>query len=256
MSGREDLKARIDELSDTAIRFVTRMVESLSSPPTSTIRDPSAWISRSPDWIEYFGLALSVHHGTTIEALGLSGFEAAFGNACESVGWEVERAGSMTQRFSDLTVTDNANRSRKLSLKSTAALKISKNSAHISKLTEAAWIQDTRSARVRRRLTLELFREFTKAVDSIMMLRAFRRKNEIPERYQLVEIPTAIFNSLQNSTQTQLNSDGPRVYCSYDGQENAAEVVLDRSDAKITIRNINLDVCSVHAEWELSQNQG
>ena len=255
MNGREVLKAKIDGLSDTATRFVTRMVASLSSPPTSTIKETNAWISGSSDWVEYFGLALSVHHGTTIDALGLNGYETVFANACESVGWKVERAESMTQRFSDLTVTDIVNESRKLSLKSTAALKISKRSAHISKLTEAAWIQDTRSARVRRRLTLELFREYTNAVDSIMMLRAFRKKNEIPERYQLVEIPTAIFHSLQNSTQSQFNSDGPRVYCSYGGQEHAAEVVLDRSDAKITIRNINLNVCSVHAEWELSQNQ-
>ena len=256
MNGREDLKAKIDGLSDTAIRFVTRMVESLASPPNSTIRETGAWISESSGWVEYFGLALSVHHGTTTDALGLNGFETVFANACESVGWQVERAESMTQRFSDLTVTDNANRSRKLSLKSTAALKISKKSAHISKLTEAAWIQDTRSASVRRSLTLELFREYANAVDSILMLRAFRTKKEIPERYQLVEIPTAIFDSLQNSTLSQFNSDGPRIHCSYNGQERAAEVVLDRSDAKITIRNISLDVCSVHAEWELSQNQG
>ena len=149
MNGREVLKAKIDGLSDTATRFVTRMVASLSSPPTSTIKETNAWISGSSDWVEYFGLALSVHHGTTIDALGLNGYETVFANACESVGWKVERAESMTQRFSDLTVTDIVNESRKLSLKSTAALKISKRCAHISKLTEAAWIQDTRSARVR-----------------------------------------------------------------------------------------------------------
>ncbi len=42
MNGREDLKARIDGLSEAAIRFVNRMVDSLSSPPTSTIREPDA----------------------------------------------------------------------------------------------------------------------------------------------------------------------------------------------------------------------
>ena len=254
MNDKDDLKARIDGLSDSAIRFVTRMVDSLSSPPTSTINEASTWISGSSDWIEYFGLALSVHHGTTIDALGLSGYEIVFGNACESVGWKVEPAESMTHRFSDLTVTDDKKKSRKLSLKSTAAQNISKRTAHISKLTEAAWIQDTRSARERRRLTLELFREYTNAVDSIMMLRAFRKKNEIPERYQLVEIPTAIFHSLQNSTLSQFNSDGPIVLCSYGGHGGAARVALDRSDAKITIRGIALDVCTVHAEWDLSQN--
>ena len=131
MNGREDLKARIDGLSEAAIRFVNRMVDSLSSPPTSTIREPDAWISRSSGWIEYFGLALSVHHGTTMDALGLNGFETAFGNACESVGWKVEWAESMTHRFSDLTVTDDLSRIRRLSLKSTAAQKISASCAYL-----------------------------------------------------------------------------------------------------------------------------
>ncbi len=256
MNNREDLKARIDGLSDTAIRFVIRMVDSLSSPPTSTIRDPNAWISRVPDWIEYFGLTLSVHHGTTMDALGLNGFEAAFGNACESVGWKVDWAGSTTHRFRDLTVTDDGGSIRKLSLKSTAAQSISARTVHISKLTEAAWIQDIRTARERRRRTLELFKEYASSVDAIVMLRAFRKKNEVPSRYQLLEIPTAIFDSLQNATISQFNSDGPRIYCSFRDYDQAAQVSLDRSDAKITVRSIRLDVCTVHAEWELAQSRG
>ncbi|MCY4655125.1 MAG: hypothetical protein OXC95_18415 [Dehalococcoidia bacterium] len=252
MNGREDLKAKIDGLSDSAIRFVTRMVDSLSSPPASTIKDPDAWISRTDEWIEYFGLALSVHHGTTKDALGLNGFETAFCNACESVGWEIERAESATHRFSDLTVKDRRGKRRRLSLKSTAAQKISPKTAHISKLTEAAWIQDTRSASTRREKTLALFREYTDAVDSIIMLRAFRKKNEMPNRYQLVEIPTEMFDSLQNTSAAQFSSDGPRVFCSYKDNEQAAQISLDRSDAKITVSRISLGVCTIHAEWELT----
>ena len=164
----------------------------------------------------------------------------------------MEWADSATHRFSDLTVTDNENESRKLSLKSTAALKISRNTAHISKLTEAAWIQDACSASYRRSRTLELFNDYTSAVDAIVMLRAFRKRNEMPTSYQLLEIPTAIFDSLQYATLSQFNSDGPRVYCSFRGNDQAAQVSLDRSDAKITVRQISLEVCTVHAEWELS----
>ena len=107
MSDREDLKAKIDSLSETAATFVARIVDSLSSPPSATTREPKTWISGRPEWIEYFGLALSVHHGTTIDPLGLTGFEATFSNACESVGWNVERVESTTHRFSDLTEADN-----------------------------------------------------------------------------------------------------------------------------------------------------
>ena len=255
MNDREDLKARIDSLSGTAVRFVARMVDSLSTPPSATTREPATWISGTPDWIEYFGLTLSVHHGTTIDALGLNGFETAFGNACESVGWNVEWAESTTHRFSDLTVTDNKGKSRKLSLKSTAAQGLSERTVHISKLTEAAWIQDVRSARQRRTRTLVLFQEFRNAVDAIVMLRAFRQPNKIPERYQLVEIPSDVFRSLQNSPLSHFDSDGPRIYCSFGGNQRAARVSLDRSDAKITVSGISLDVCSVHAEWQLSSSR-
>lgn len=251
MSDREELKARIDGLSDTAIRFVARMVDSLALPPTALPSKSPTWISGTPEWIEYFGLTLSVHHGTTADALGLDGFEAAFSNSCESVEWTVERAESMTHRFSDVAVTDGTGKKRELSLKSTAAKKLSTRTIHISKLTEAAWIQDVRSARDRRRRTLDLFREYTAIVDSIVVLRAFREGKQVPKRYQLVEIPTAIFKSLQNATVSQFDSDGPRISCSFAGHERAAQVSLDRSDAKITVSGIRLDVCSVHAEWEM-----
>ena len=251
MNDRSNLNARIDSLSDTAVRFVARIVESLSSPPTAVTREPSTWISGKADWIEYFGLTLSVHHGTTVDALGLDGFEAAFANACESVGWRVERAESMTHRFSDLVVTDDEDKSRKLSLKSTAAQRLSNSTVHISKLTEAAWIQDVRSARDRQQRTLTLFQEYAAAVDSIVMLRAFRNPKKVPERYQLIEIPIDIFQSLQASTVSQFDSDGPRIDCSFGGHDCAAQISLDRSDAKITVSKIRLDVCSVHAEWEM-----
>ena len=252
MSSREDLKARIDGLSDTAVRFVTRMVDSLASPPSATTKGPPTWISSSPEWVEYFGLALSVHHGTTSDALALTGFETAFANACESVAWKVDREESTTHRFSDLSVTDDKGTTRSLSLKSTAAQGLSEKTVHISKLTEAAWIQDVRSARERRRRTLDLFQEFMNAVDAIVMLRAFKLRGQIPYRYQLLEIPSGIFQSLQDSSVSDFDSDGPRVDCSFGSVARAARVSLDRSDAKITISAIALEACSVHAEWQLS----
>ena len=253
MSDREDLKARIDGLSKTAVRFVARVVDSLSSPPSVITAQPTTWISSRPDWIEHFGLALSVHHATTTDPLGLTGFETVFANACESVGWKIIRVESETHRFSDLTVTDEEDRIRKLSLKSTAAQRLSERTIHISKLTEAAWIQDVRLARQRQSRTLELFQAYMDAVDAIVMLRAFRQRNQIPERYQLVEIPSAIFQSLQDAPLSHFDSDGPRIWCSFGGHQRAARVSLDRSDAKVTVSAIRLEVCSVHAEWRLSR---
>ena len=251
MSDREKLKERIDTLSPSAVRFVARMVDSLSSPPTASIGEEATWLTCCPDWIEYFGLSLSVHHGTTVEPLGLTGFEIVFRDSCEAVGWTVEKPESATHRFVDLVVRSDDDRRRRLSLKSTAAQRLSRKTAHISKLTEAAWIQDMRTARDRREHTLALFRSYTAAVDSIVMLRAFRNPNEMPSKYQLIEIPAAIFDSLQETPVAAFSSDGPTIDCPFEGHEVAARVSLDRSDAKITVKQVLLAACTVHAEWEL-----
>lgn len=247
-----DLQARIETLSPMGVRFVARLIESLSSPPRADVT--STWLTANPEWVEYFGLTISAHHGATVEPLGLTGFEVAFRNACEAVAWTVDQPGSATQRFVDTTVQVGEEVPRKLSLKSTAAQKLSATTAHISKLTEAAWIQDVRSARARRDRTLELFRQYREAVDSVVMLRAFRSgPDAMPQKYQLLEIPTKIFASLEDAPLSAFAADGPTIDCAYRDEPIAARVALDRSDAKITVKQIKLSVCTLHAEWHMSR---
>ncbi|MYD75796.1 MAG: hypothetical protein F4093_03285 [Gammaproteobacteria bacterium] len=250
MTALEELKRKLDQLSPTGVRFVARMVEALSAPPKVMLEAHDSWLTDG--WIEYFGLALSVHHGTTTEPLAQKGFETVFSNACEASGWEVGDPVSETHRFLDLEIQRPGSPRQKLSLKSTAAQRLSRTSAHISKLTEAAWIQDMRTARERRDRTLSLFRAYVDAVDSIIMLRAFREGKTIPSRYQLIEIPTGIFESLETTPLSAFNADGPTINCSYRGHDVAACVSLDRSDAKITIKKISLAACTVHVEWEMT----
>ena len=114
----DELKDRLDALSPTGIRFVARMVESLYAPPQARVNEQGTWLTA--DWIEYFGLALSVHHGTTTEPLAQKGFETVFRNACESVGWAVGKPVSETQRFLDLEIKRDGSAKQKLSLKSRA----------------------------------------------------------------------------------------------------------------------------------------
>ena len=105
------------------VRFVARLIDSLSSPPRANVT--KTWLTGNPEWVEYFGLTISAHHGTTVEPLGLTGFEVAFRNACEAVGWAVDEPGSATRRFVDAIVQVEEATQRKLSLKSTAARAIS-----------------------------------------------------------------------------------------------------------------------------------
>ena len=147
----KELRAKLDLLSPVKTQFVANVVDSLSNPPRANIRVEGTWLTSSPDWIEYFGLALSVHHGATTEPLGLKSFETVFRNACAYMGWKLDPSGSSTQRFVDLIVQAGGDGKRRISLKSTAARNISETTVHISKLTEAAWIQDLRTPKDRRK---------------------------------------------------------------------------------------------------------
>ena len=245
----EELKATLDTFSPVKIAFVARVMESLANPPTAEIRERGTWLTGSEEWIEYFGLALSVHHSATTEPLGLTAFESVFRNACQHLGWPIDPPGSRTRRFVDLAVQPDTGPERRLSLKSTAARNLSKTTLHISKLTEAAWIQDARTARDRRSRTQELFRQYQSAVTHIVMLRAFREgQGEVPSRYQLVEIPANIFDSVQTAPLDVFARDAPLIECRV-GDSVVAVVAIDRSDAKITVRRVQLSACTVHAEW-------
>ena len=87
------------------------------------------------------------------------------------------------------------------------------------------------------------------------MLRAFRTGQDIPSEYQLVEIPTGIFRSLLDAPTQLFNADGPTIDCSYRDIDVAARVSLDRSDSKITVKQIQLAACTVHVVWEIVSTQ-
>ncbi len=246
----DELKTTLDSFSPVKIEFVAKVMESLANPPSASIRSRGTWLTSETDWIEYFGLALSVHHGATTEPLGLSSFETVFRNACAHLDWSVDRPGSQTQRFVDMVVCPKSGNRRRLSLKSTSARNLSESSLHVSKLTEAAWIQDTRTARDRQDRTLELFRQYQSTVTQIIMLRAFRDGLDmVPYKYQLVEIPVKIFDSIQQAPLQVFERDAPVIECTVDDRV-VASVAIDRSDAKITVRRVQLSACTVHVEWD------
>ena len=107
-------------------------------------------------------------------------------------------------------------------------------------------MQDMRTARERRDRTLEPFRAYAAAVDA--MLRAFRKGQEIPVRYQLLEIPTAIFRSLQDAPVTAFNADGPTAPV----EDRRLPPACRSTGQKITVKQIRLSVRTVRAEWQMT----
>ena len=66
-----------------------------------------------------------------------------------------------------------------------------------------------------------------------------------------IEIPVGIFDSIQQAPLKDFERDAPVITCRI-GNEVVARVAIDRSDAKITVRGIQLSACTVHAEWQRS----
>jgi hypothetical protein len=84
-------------------------------------------------------------------------------------------------------------------------------------------------------------------VDAIIQLRYFvlRRK------YELVEIPVSLFSQIFAVGKSHFSADGPTINIPIGKEPPDFTLKLDRSDAKITLANINKDLCLVHGIWEL-----
>ena len=205
---------------------------------------PAASPIMSEDFVREFQATLLIHHYFLKAPLATNSFEAAFVRAARAAGHEVVPAPD-GQRFWDVEIDG-----RKISLKSTAAASLRVGTLHISKLCEAAWIQDMRSASLREEATKELFADYTSIVDSIIQLRLFKKK----ALYELVEIPTALLAQVADVPRAEFAPDGPTIGIPVGKNPPDFTLKLDRSDAKITLANINKEVCSVLGNWQLAQD--
>lgn len=221
-------------------RYLDELLTAMRSPcEAAFLAEPSIV---SDNFAKEFRATLLIHHYFLKAPLATNSFEAAFVRAADAAGHDIKPAPD-GQRFWDVELDG-----RKISLKSTAAANLRDSSLHISKLCEAAWIQDMRGAAQREDETKRLFSEYTGLVDSIIQLRLFKKK----AFYELVEIPTALLAQVADVPRAEFSPDGPSIGIPVGKDPPDFTLKLDRSDAKITLANIRKDVCSVLATWQLS----
>jgi len=189
-----------------------------------------------------FRSKLLTHHSFMGSPLFQESFESAFVAACRKSRHTVEEA-PQGKRFWDVMIDG-----RRISLKSSKAASMRMGSIHISKLTEAAWIQDCRTATLRKERTFQLFEQYTSEVDSIIMLRYFAST----KLYELVEIPVSMFSQIFSVDTSHFSADGPTINIPIGQVPPDFTLSIDRSDAKITIKNINKELCTVHGTWQIT----
>jgi hypothetical protein len=196
----------------------------------------------SDDFESEFRSRLLANHCFIGSPLFQESFDSAFIAASEFSGYKVVCAPE-GQRFWDVSING-----KKISLKSSKAKSLKASTLHISKLTEAAWIQDCRTAVKRQELTLKLFKDYTRDVDSIIQLRFF----QAALLYELVEIPVRLFDQVNSIDRSLFAADGPSIDIPIGKSPPDFRLKLDRSDAKITLSKINKALCTVHCTWRLT----
>jgi hypothetical protein len=241
----EDLHREIDRLSGADAELVGRFVAAMTSPVAEWL-EPGSWLSTGA-WSGAFSARLRAHHALNPDPLSTTAFEAAFNASCRAAGWTVEPHPSATHRFSDTALSRPGHAPVRLSLKASAARDLRRNSVHISKLTEAAWIQDARTQSDRRAKLVELFDDYRAETDAIVMLRCFADPVRDVFEYELVEIATSVFASVDDLSVADAQASTIPIPPGVAVPD--ARIRIDRSDAKITVTGIRLDVCTVHGRW-------
>ncbi len=225
-------------LTPSETRHVNELLAALRG-PCLEVFDPNLGFSQA--FADDFRASLMIHHYYLKATLGTNFFESAFLKAVTTAGHKV-RSASDGGRFWDVEIDG-----KKVSLKSSAAKDMKRDKLHISKLCEAAWIQDMRSAAQREQQTKNLFEDYTDVVDSIIQLRFFKKT----ATYELVQIPCKLLRQVLDVPRVNFSADGPRIGIPVGKDPPDFTLNLDRSDAKITLTNINKRVCRVVGHWKL-----
>ena len=239
---RLELLRLVGGFADAQVRQLRNVALAMNQPIRFTRGDGSTLVVGGFE--AEFRARLQAHHGTHTSGMDRLAFESALFAACQQAGFAVAFAPSRTTRFWDLTI-----QGEQASVKTTQAKKLKRDVIEVSKLSEAAWIQDVRGARDRRLKTLELFKEFSDAVKRWYVLRIF--ETDPSWEYELLEIPVWIFGApVQALPVDAFDSDGPRIAVKDPTTEQSLfTLVLDRSDAKITIKHLPIASCTVHGNW-------
>lgn len=251
MTDYEDLLAQVAEqvehLGPAELEVVSHFIDAINADVAFEPGDETSWLTQG--WLDAFTARLRAHHALSLDPLSTTQFEAAFNSACMAESWPTSPAASATHRFFDTTVVGPDAVERRISLKASSARGMRRDSIHISKLTEAAWIQDERTQAGRRARLVGLFKEYRDATTSIVVLRAFTNPDGSDVLYELVEIPTNLFEAVDDLTVAEAQAATIPVPSSQSPPD--FKIRIDRSDSKITLTNIRLAVCEVHGRWRL-----
>lgn len=247
---REDIAEAVEAmhgLSPVQVEVISAIIKRFADEQESEhLRDDML----SGGAFEFFSVRLAMHHASSAIPLKKENFEHILEMAFNRAGVAASRAASMTERGADLRAGHLT-----LSLKTEAAKNLRHGYITISKLMEAAWIKtitgrDDIPPQIQA-MVLPHFQNY----DRIFILRSYPdRANAGFLRYDLREIPKEVLQlvgGLRASDFSELT--GTRTTSAEVMHEGrvAFRFRLDGSDDKLTINNLDVELCPLHAWWRL-----
>jgi hypothetical protein len=236
----------VNQLQDVQAHKLLQFAEAFLVPIESWVNPQSRLVT--PPFAAEFETRLQLHHATHSKHLGRVGLEDAVRAASIAAGRTVNGPMSATHRFIDEVIDGE-----RIAIKSTAAQDLKEDFVHLSKVSEASWIQDMRGPQARAERTKTWIRLYMSEVDRLIQLRTF--PDDEQWRYQLVEMPVSLLKPILEVDRSFFAADGPSVPVT-DQFGSCMTFKIDRSDSKITFRKIPITRCIVHARWTLPKKPG
>lgn len=238
------LCAVLSELTNHQIDYVETIVNQLSKPFIET------YINNKSDLFgecvyQNLGDSIRIHHCFSKGPFTKDKFEFALDAVLNYCGIPSELAPSGNPGF-DIFFAN-----QKISLKTEAASKISKDKIHISKMMElgkGAWDID--------QLLEQFYANITK-FDRILTLRCLS-KESTGLHYELLEIPKSLFWEAKSGTVRNmvLSIQTPKpAYCdvfSADGKIKYQLYFDAGGERKLQVKNLDTSYCTLHAMWKFS----
>lgn len=240
-----------------ALRMLSPIqIEVLGSIITKFAEEQKSQLERTdfltPDAFEYFSVRLAVHHASSNVPLKKENFEHILEHSFLRAGHRAKLSESMTHRGADLEVDDVF-----FSLKTEASKGLNPKSITVSKLMEAKWIRDLNGPEDVPAQIQSMIMPHFQNYERIFTLRSYSApKDENLIRYDLRQIPKDVLERIgdlipgdfspltgTNTTSAQVKINGKRAFT----------LRLDGSVEKITISNLDVELCPLHAWWILSR---
>jgi len=200
---------------------------------------------------EYFSMRLAAHHAYSSNVLKKENFEHILEQAFKRTGVAAARADSMTLRGADLTVDGVT-----LSLKTEAAKNLQAARITISKLMEAAWIKQITSVDDIPGYIASMVMPHFGNYDRVFILRSYPDRDRAKfVRYDLHEIPKPVLEAVGGLAPGDFSPLTGTRTTSAQVRWNGAPAFkfrLDGSDDKLTINQLDVALCPLHAWWSLA----